>query len=158
MRLRSVWVVSCVGAVVAVGAAAADVHITYSTGSVVAYIRDSGRVEDASFRTLGYVRTGGRVEDMRFRTLGFVRDDGSVEDASYWNIGRVRGGGSVEDASSRVVGYVREGVIQDPRLVTVGFYDASSFTGDVDAALAAYVFFFSPALFTQPEWATVHKP
>jgi len=158
MRLRSVWVVSCVGTVVAVGAAAADIQIRAPSGPVVAYIRDGGRVEDASFRTLGYIRTGGRVEDMRFRTLGFVRDDGSVEDASYWTIGRVRGGGCVEDASSRAVGYVREGVIQDPRLVTVGFYEAGGFTGDVDAALAAYVFFFSPALFTQPEWDTVYKP
>lgn len=158
MRLSSVWIVSCLGAVVAVGVAAADIQVRAPSGSVVAYIRDGGRVEDASCRTLGYVRTGGRVEDMRFRTLGFVRDDGSVEDASYWTIGRVRGGGSVEDASSRVVGYVREGVIQNAGLVTVGFYEASGFKGDADAAMAAYVFFFSPALFVQPDWDTVRKP
>ncbi len=158
MGLKSVCVTFLVGMVVAVGTAGADIKVEGSNGGVVAYIRDGGRVEDASFRPLGYIRDGGRVEDMRFRTVGFVRGGGSVEDATYWTIGYFRGGGRVEDASFRTVGYVREGVIQDPRFVTVGFYEVSGFEGDVDAAMAAYVFFFSPALFAQPEWDTVHKP
>ncbi len=158
MDLKPVCVFLFIGTVLAASTAGADIRVEGANGAVVAYIRDGGRVEDASFRTLGYVRDGGRVEDMRFRTLGFVSGDGSVEDATYWNIGHIRGGGRVEDASSRTVGYVREGVIQDSRLVTAGFYDANGFQGDVDAAMAAYVFFFSPALFTQPQWNTVYKP
>lgn len=156
MGLRSFYVLLSVG--VAVGSAAADIQIEGPSGAVVAYIRDGGRVEDASFRSLGYVRDGGRVEDMRFRTLGFVGDDGSVQDDSYWTIGYVRTGGRVEDASFKTVGYVREGVIQNSRFATVGFYEASDFAGDVEVAMAAYVFFFSPALFTQAEWGTVYKP
>lgn len=158
MGLKSVCGTFLIGIVAAATTAAADIRIEGANGAVIAFIRDGGRVEDASFRPLGYVRDGGRVEDMRFRTLGFVNGNGSVEDATYWTVGYFRGGGRVEDASSRTVGYVREGVIQDPRLVTVGFYDASGFQGDVDAAMAAYVFFFSPALFAQPKWNTVHKP
>ncbi len=158
MAFRSIFFLLGVGAVVAVGAAAADIQIEGANGAVVAYIRDGGRVEDASFRTLGYVRDGGRVEDMRFRTLGFTGDDGSVQDASFWTIGYMRVGGRLEDASFMTVGYIREGVIQDPRFATVGFYEAADFAGDVGTAMAAYVFFFSPALFVQPEWDTVHKP
>jgi len=158
MVFKSICIILGVGTVVAVGAAAADIRVEGVKGGVVAYIKDGGRVEDASFRTLGYVRDGGRVEDMRFRTLGFVSDDGSVKDASFWTIGYMRVGGKIEDASFRTVGYIREGVMQDSRFATVGFYEAANFAGDVDTAMAAYVFFFSPALFVQPEWDTVHKP
>jgi hypothetical protein len=142
----------------AVGAAAADIPIKNTRGGIDAFIREGGRVEDAFFRTLGYVREGGRVEDMGFRTLGFVNDDGSITDASLRRLGAVRAGGRLEDASFKTVGYIREGVIQDSGLAAVGYYDGRAYEGDADAALAAYVFFFSPVLFAQPEWDTVHKP
>jgi hypothetical protein len=156
LRLLGVY---CV-AVLLVGASAAAESIKFESpaGALVAYVRVGGRVEDASFRPVGYVRAGGRVEDAGFRTLGYVSEDGSVKDATYSTLGYFRPGGRVEDSSYRTVGYVREGVIQDVHLATVGFYDVDSFEGDVNAALAAYVFFFSRALFVQPEWETAYKP
>jgi hypothetical protein len=45
-----------------------------------------------------------------------------------------------------------------PRRPAAGFYEAGGFAGDVEVAMAAYVFFFSPVLFEQPEWDTVYKP
>jgi hypothetical protein len=144
--------------VVGAGNVAADIIVEGPNGALVAYIRDAGRVEDAAFRPLGYVRPGGRVEDARFRTLGYVGEDGSVRDATYYVLGYFRPGGRVEDSSYRTVGYVREGFVQDVRLATVGLYRVGEFDGDVDAALAAYVFFFSPVFFVQPEWETADKP
>jgi hypothetical protein len=142
----------------AADAAANYIRFESPNGALVAYIKVGGRVEDASFRAMGYVRDGGRVEDAGFRTLGFVSEDGAVKDATYSTVGYFRPGGRVEDSSYRTVGYAREGVIQDVHLTTVGFYDVGSFEGDVDAALAAYVFFFSRVLFVQPNWETFYKP
>jgi hypothetical protein len=158
MALKSFYV--CCMTVFLVAAATADDNIRFESpnGALAAYIKVGGRVEDASFRPMGYVRDGGRVEDARFRTLGYVSEGGSVKDATYSTLGYFRPGGRVEDSAYRTVGYVREGVIQDVHLVTVGFYDVGSFEGDVNAALAAYVFFFSRALFIQPKWETAHKP
>ncbi len=158
MALRPFY--ACCMAVLLVGTSAAAESIRFESpnGALVAYIKVGGRVEDASFRPLGYVRAGGRVEDAGFRTLGYVGEDGSVKDATYYTLGYFRPSGRVEDSSYRTVGYVREGVIQDVHLTTVGFYDVGSYEGDADAALAAYVFFFSRALFIQPEWETAYKP
>ncbi len=136
------FVVSVAAALVAVsaGPAAPDVKIEGAGFTAVAYIRDDGRVENASFRTLGYVRPEGRVEDSRFRTLGYLRDDGRVEDARF-----------------RTVGYVRSGVVQDANFRAVGFYKGE-LDGDVDAAVGAYLFFFSAALFPQAGWETAYEP
>jgi hypothetical protein len=89
---------------------------------------------------LGYVRDG-RIEDGRLRTIGYYRSDGRIEDASF-----------------RVVGYVREGVIQDGQLRSVGYYNDGGCEAGVEAALAAYVFFFSAVLFEQPDWDTALEP
>jgi hypothetical protein len=157
--MKGVFVVCVAAAFVAASAvpAAADVKIEGASFAAMAYIRDDGRVEDTSFRTLGYVRPEGRVEDARFRALGYVRGDGRVEDARFRTVGYVRDDGTIEDASFRTVGYVREGVIQDASFGAVGFYKGK-LDGDVDAAVGAYLFFFSAVLFVQPFWDTVYEP
>jgi hypothetical protein len=145
-------------AALAATAARADVTIQGPGFGTRAHIRADGRVDDASFRTLGYVRPEGRVEDARFRALGYIRDDGRLEDARFRTIGYFRADGRLEDASFRTVGYIRDGVIQDADLKSVAYYDGATAEAGVDAALAAYVFFFSTVLFQQPDWDTALEP
>jgi hypothetical protein len=136
---------------------AADITIQRPNFSVAAYIRNNGRVEDESFRTLGYLRDDGRVEDARFQTLGYLRDGGRVEDARFATIGYVRTEGRIEDSRFKTVGYVRDGTIQDDGFKTVAHFETKVVNKITPVAIAAYLFFFSPALFPDAEWERALK-
>ena len=156
-RLIILCIAGAATALSVAGPAAADIKITGRAFGSTAFIRTDGRVENASFRILGYVRPGGRVEDARFRALGYFHD-GTIKDGRLRTIGYYRSDGRVEDASLRVVGYVRGGVVQDERFRAVAYYDDGDCEAGVEAALAAYIFFFSSVLFEQPEWDTALEP
>jgi len=150
VKARGLWLLAALAA-----GAAADVQIENASFAVVAFVREEGRFEDAQFRTLGYVRPDGRVEDMRFRALGYVRDDGRVEDASFVTAGYIRQDGRIEDARFQLVGFVRAGEVTDQKYRVVIHFTKGRVEGGMGPALAAYLFFFSHALFVQLDWPVV---
>lgn len=119
-------------------ASAGDLRLENSRYETVAYIREDGRIEDASFQLLGYIRTeteesepGLRIEAGDFRVLGYIRDnevqspdlrklfditsDGRIRDSRLRNSGSIREDGTVEGSDFRVVLYT-DGAHADLRL------------------------------------------
>lgn len=117
---------------------AGDLRLENSRYETVAYIREDGRIEDASFQLLGYIRTeteesepGLRIEAGDFRVLGYIRqnevqspdlrklfditDDGRIRDSRLRNTGSIREDGTVEGSDFRVILYT-DGSHEDLRL------------------------------------------
>ena len=38
------------------------------------YIKDDGKVQDSSYRTIGYVKKDGTVQDASYKTIGYAKD------------------------------------------------------------------------------------
>lgn len=135
--MRSLFVFLAVCCAVA---AAGDLRLENSRYETVAYIREDGRIEDASFQLLGYIRTesedeavepGLRIEAGDFRVLGYIRDnevqspdlrklfditsDGRIRDSRLRNSGSIREDGTVEGSDFRVILYT-DGAHEDLRL------------------------------------------
>ncbi len=120
-------------------ASAGDLRLENSRYETVAYIREDGRIEDASFQLLGYIRAesedeaepGLRIEAGDFRVLGYIRDnevqspdlrklfditsDGRIRDSRLRNTGSIREDGTVEGSDFRVILYT-DGSHEDLRL------------------------------------------
>lgn len=118
--------------------AAGDLRLENSRYETVAYIREDGRIEDASFQLLGYIRVeteeeepGLRIEAGDFSVLGYIRenevqspdlrklfditDDGRIRDSRLRNTGSIREDGTVEGSDFRVILYT-DGAHEDLRL------------------------------------------
>jgi hypothetical protein len=119
-------------------ASAGDLRLENSRYETVAYIREDGRIEDASFQLLGYIRTeieesepGLRIEAGDFRVLGYIREnevqspdfrklfditsDGRIRDSRLRNSGSIREDGTVEGSDFRVILYT-DGAHEELRL------------------------------------------
>lgn len=133
MRSLFVFLAVCCAVV-----SAGDLRLENSRYETVAYIREDGRIEDASFQLLGYIRTeteesepGLRIEAGDFRVLGYIREnevqspdlrklfditsDGRIRDSRLRNTGSIREDGTVEGSDFRVMLYT-DGDHEDLRL------------------------------------------
>lgn len=133
MRSLFVFLAVCCAVV-----SAGDLRLENSRYETVAYIREDGRIEDASFQLLGYIRTeteesepGLRIEAGDFRVLGYIREnevqspdlrklfditsDGRIRDSRLRNRGSIREDGTVEGSDFRVILYT-DGAHADLRL------------------------------------------
>ncbi len=147
--MRSLFILT---SVLCAALSAGDLRLENNRYETVAYIREDGRIEDASFTLLGYIRSesedeedaGLRIEASDFRVLGYIRDnevqnpesrklfditdDGRIRDGRLRNVGSIRDDGTVEGSDFRIIIY------------TDGAHD------DLRLRLMAYLVFFSDLL------------
>lgn len=123
------------------GMVTAQITISNSSGSTIAYISSEGTIENSGRSTIGYIDSSGRVENSGRSTIGYVSDD-RVEDGGRSTIGYIDSGGRIEDGGRSTIAY-----IESDRVENAGRSTILRFSGDRDLkAIAAYLFFFSDAL------------
>ncbi len=127
-------------------ALAGHLRLENSSYETVAYIRDDGRIEDASFLPLGRIVMDDdlemlRVEDDSFNVLGYIDGDEflDAEEEPIYEMGR---NGRLKNHRFRDVFTIRDdGTVETPSFSVVLYTDGSH--EDLKQRVAAYIIYFS---------------
>ncbi|HOP27514.1 MAG TPA: hypothetical protein PLM22_10890 [Candidatus Sabulitectum sp.] len=127
-------------------ALAGHLRLENSSYETVAYIRDDGRIEDASFLPLGRIVMDDdlemlRVEDDSFNVLGYIDGDEFLDsdEEPIYEIGR---NGRLKNHRFRDVFTIRDdGTVETPSFSVVLYTDGSH--EDLKQRVAAYIIYFS---------------
>lgn len=127
-------------------ALAGHLRLENSSYETVAYIRDDGRIEDASFLPLGRIVMDDdlemlRVEDDSFNVLGYIDGDEflDADEEPIYEMGR---NGRLKNHRFRDVFTIRDdGTVETPSFSVVLYTDGSH--EDLKHRVAAYIIYFS---------------
>ena len=146
-RLKNTYLVFLV--LLSALATAGHLRLESSNYETVAYVREDGRIEDASFQPLGRIVTDEdtemlRVEDDSFNILGYI-DDTEFLDPDEECIYELTSDGRLKNHRFRDVAIIRDdGTVESLNFSVMLYTDGSN--DDLKQRIAVYVIYFSELL------------
>ncbi len=128
---------------------AGHLRLENSNYETIGYVREDGRIEDASFMPLGRIVTDEdsdmlRIEDDNFNVLGYI-DEEEFLDPSEECIFELTGDGRLKNHRFRDVAIIRDdGTVESLNFSILLYTDGSN--DDLKERIAVYIIYFSDLL------------
>jgi hypothetical protein len=133
----------------ATAASAGNLRLEDSSYNTIAYVREDGRIEDASFSPLGRIVAEEdtdriRIEDASFNTIGYICEDEFLDNAEE-RIFELTSDGKIKNHRFRDVAIIRnDGTVEALNFSVMLYTDGSH--DDLAQRIAVYLIYFSNLL------------
>ena len=130
-------------------ASAGNLRLEDSSYNTIAYIREDGRIEDASFSPLGRIVAEEdtdriRIEDASFNTVGYICEDEFLDNVEE-RIFELTSDGKIKNHRFRDVAIIRnDGTVEALNFSVMLYTDGSH--DDLAQRIAVYLIYFSNLL------------